>query len=58
MAEPSIKTKGEYIGQVRFRYNILEQWNGRKWKEVKNFIEEKDYWPHKIHFDVEDALND
>lgn len=56
----TIKSKGEYRGQVRHRYNILEQWDGKRWREVANFMDEKDYWPpnRKIHFDVEDALHD
>lgn len=49
--------RGIYVGQCRLNYNILEQWNGKKWNEVPNVFHEERRGG-KIHFDVEDALDD
>ena len=53
------ETKGSFIGECRKRYNILEQWNGKRWRQVPDVII-REQSPHysKIHFDVEDALDD
>ena len=52
------KTKGEFRGQVRYHYNILQQWTGRAWVRVENFIDEKDYWPTKLHFGPDEEIRE
>ena len=56
--ETELSTKGKYLGQCRQRFNILEQWEGRKWVRVPDVRDRTPARPSRIHFDVEDALHD
>lgn len=51
-------TKGIYQGQCRKRFNILEQWDGRRWRRVPDVVDRTPYQPSKIHFDVDDFGRD
>lgn len=41
---------GEYLGQCRKQFNILEQWNGREWRRVPDVIDRRPEEPQKLHF--------
>lgn len=47
--------RGKYKGELRSRFNVIEQWNGVRWAEPP---EVGDYGDDlaPIHFDVEDGL--
>lgn len=57
MIEQPKSKRGEYIGQCRTAFNILEQWDGKAWREIPAVITPAAR-SGKIHFDVEDALHD
>lgn len=48
--QTELKTKGSYLGECRLRFNILEQWNGKKWREVPHVIDRQPAEPNKLHF--------
>lgn len=57
MREQGKARAGKYRGELRSRFNILEQWDGKRWREPPEVGEYgKSLAP--IHFDVEDALHD
>lgn len=57
MRDTETPRAGRYIGELRSRFNIIEQWDGKQWRKPP---EVGDYGrtAGKIHFDVEDALHD
>lgn len=57
MSEQPNRKRGEYLGQCRTVFNILEQWDGKTWREIPAVITPT-VRSGKIHFDVEDALHD
>lgn len=57
MIEQPKNKRGEYLGQCRRIFNVLEQWNGKAWREIPDVISLAEK-PIKTHFDVEDALYD
>lgn len=57
MSKQSKNKRGKYLGQCRMEYNILQQWDGKVWREVPDVITPVAR-ASKIHFDVEDALHD
>ncbi len=50
------KDKGKYPGECRLNYNILEQWNGKKWKQVPSVEHRPPPFLGRMIFDVEDEL--
>jgi hypothetical protein len=42
---------GSYVGECRLLFNILEQWNGRKWVRVPDVKDNRQHQrPSKLHF--------
>lgn len=33
-----IETRGKYLGQCRQRGNVMEQWDGEKWRPVPSVV--------------------
>jgi hypothetical protein len=56
MREKDKPRAGHYRGEIRSRFNIVEQWDGQKWREPPEVGDYGEGRPGKIHFDVEDAL--
>lgn len=54
LAFTEIDTKGQYVGQCRKLFNILEQWNGKKWMRVPEVLDRRPQKRGPIHFDVDD----
>lgn len=54
-AYTEIGTRGDYLGQCRLLFNILEQWNGSQWMRVPNVVDRRPSTePVKLHFGPED----
>lgn len=47
---------GEYVGQCRSLWNIIEQWDGKKWRAIPEVQDRRPQPRGRINFDVEDAL--
>lgn len=56
--EIELSTKGLYRGHCRLRFNILEQWDGRKWQRVPDVIDRSPQPMGKLHFGPEDFGRD
>lgn len=54
--ETEFKTPGEYVGQCRSLWNIIEQWDGKKWRSVPEVQDRRPQTPGRTIFDVEDTL--
>lgn len=52
------KDKGRFLGECRLSHNILEQWDGKKWRRVPDVEYPTLSFSGRLHFDVEDALHD
>ncbi len=52
------KTKGKYRGECRLNYNILEQWDGKRWKRVVSVQHKPSPFCGRMIFDVEDMWAD
>lgn len=49
------KAPGEYVGQCRNVFNILEQWDGKRWRAVPDAFDPKEKSsPVKLHFGPDD----
>lgn len=44
------KTPGQYLGQCRKVFNILEQWDGKKWRAIPDVVDRRPQSPAKLHF--------
>lgn len=45
-----INIAGQYLGQCRKLFNILEQWDGKKWRRVPDVIDRRPASPADLHF--------
>lgn len=54
LAATEIGTKGEYVGQCRLLFNIIEQWDGKKWRRVPSVVDRRQHAPAPLHFDPDD----
>jgi hypothetical protein len=57
MREKEKSRKGKYRGELRSRFNILEQWDGKKWREPPE-VGVYGGAVTKINFSVENSLLD
>ena len=50
------KVPGQYLGQCRKVFNILEQWDGKKWCAVPGAVDpdERPSPPPRLHFGPQD----
>lgn len=47
---------GKFRGELRTRFNNIEQWDGKQWREPEE-VGVYDARPTELHFDVADALH-
>ena len=48
---------GEYVGQCRTVFNILEQWDGKAWRRVPTAPDRRPYPAPRLHFEPEGPDN-
>jgi hypothetical protein len=52
------KGAGEYVGQCRRVFNILEQWDGKKWRAVPHVPDRRPTLPQShLHFGPDEPGN-
>ena len=49
---------GEYVGHCRKLFNILEQWDGTKWRRTPDVADRRPRPMGKLHFGPEDYGRD
>jgi hypothetical protein len=59
---PDTKTEydapGEYQGQCRSLFNIIEQWDGKRWRSVPVVVDRRPQPTGRLHFGPEDFGRD
>jgi hypothetical protein len=48
--------KGKYRGELRSRFNIIEQWDGKKWREPPEVGDYGDGIAPDLHFGPDDDM--